>query len=105
MKLSNMPWTRSVLDMARNRDVNDLLKKGFFIVSFSRNGHIAVQGDLKDIKISEAEFAEYKYIQTTAVARFYDYNWRKVCITLCVPSSINSADVDIKHAFEHRRIV
>ncbi|MCK4498934.1 hypothetical protein KAU11_00380 [Candidatus Babeliales bacterium] len=99
MKLPDMLWTRGVLDMARNKDVDGLLKKGFYVICFKED-HVNVQGDLEDVGISETEFAEYKYLQTTSVARFYDYTWKGGCITLCTSSSINSADVDIKSAFE-----
>ncbi len=96
-----MLWTRSVLDMVRNKDVDGLLKKGFYVICFKK-GHATVQGDLENVGISEAEFAKYKYIQTTSAARFYNYTWNGGCITLCTPSSINSADVDIEHTFEQR---
>lgn len=99
MKLSDMSWTQNILDMARNRDVDGLLKKGFYVICF-KEGHVNVQGDLEDVGVSETEFAEYKYLQTTSTARFYDYTWKGGCITLCVPSSINSADTDIESAFE-----
>lgn len=99
MKLSDMLWTQEVVDIVLSRDVDGLLKKGFYVICFKK-GHVNVQGDLKDVKISEAEFAEYKYLQTTTETRFYDYTWKKICITLCVPVSVNEADAEIKRAFE-----